>query len=287
VSSGSSDRQPDAAPSRCAPEPGQNSDGPEGTADPRGDVWGPRRPWARPWAAPCSGHGAAAQAGELLVERIGCRTALLEGEHAALPADDVGVVGEVVGGCLPRVGLTELGGHPRGPHPAVAVPLGAAVAQPHPVHHALAEHPVVRPRVLQAQHVGPVAQVAPVEFARDAAGDREVERRHLLGSRGERALEEGEQVRGPALPCSPHRARRPPAAPRRRLRRAGARHRRETADRHRCRSAQQAAPSEVRHVRTSCPHRAPEVRRGPRRHRQAPAAGTCGAVPPAGLPRWG
>jgi hypothetical protein len=49
---------------------------------------------------------------------------------------------------------------------AVAVPLGPAVAQPHPVHHALARAPDVDDGVFEAQRVGPVAQVAAVQLGR-------------------------------------------------------------------------------------------------------------------------
>jgi hypothetical protein len=65
------------------------------------------------------------------------------------------------------------------------------------VHHALTEHPVVGARVLQAQDVGAVAQEAAVQLAREASGDRQVERRQLLGDGLERPLQEGEPM--PAL----------------------------------------------------------------------------------------
>ena len=69
-------------------------------------------------------------------------------------------------------------------HPAVAVPLGPAVAQADAVDHAVAGEPVVRRRVDRPDRVRPVAQVAPVELDRAARPiDRQVERRDLLVER--------------------------------------------------------------------------------------------------------
>ena len=60
--------------------------------------------------------------------------------------------------------------------------------------------PVIR--VVQAQRVGPVAQVAAVQLDRQAAGDRQIERGDLLLNRGEWALQESIRVRHCGLPGS-------------------------------------------------------------------------------------
>ena len=132
---------------------------------------------------------------QLVVEFVRQWPALLEREDPPPVGDHMGVAREVVRRHGTGVGLAELLRHLRGAHPAVAVPLGPALTQPHPVHHAVAEHPVVGAWVLQAQDVGAVAQVAAVQLTRDAAGDRQVEGRQLLGDRLERTLQEGEAAR--------------------------------------------------------------------------------------------
>ena len=68
-------------------------------------------------------------------------------------------------------------------HPAVAVPLGAALAQADAVHHAVPGEPV--PRRLAGQRVGAVAQVAAGELGRERAVDREVDGVDLVRHRGE------------------------------------------------------------------------------------------------------
>lgn len=128
---------------------------------------------------------------ELVVEFVRQRPALLEGQDPSLVPDHMGVAREVVRRDGPGVRLAELLRHGGRADPAVAVPLRATVPQPHAVHHALTEHPVVGARVLQAQDVGAVAQEAAVQLARDTSGDREVERRQLLGDGLERPLQEG------------------------------------------------------------------------------------------------
>ena len=55
---------------------------------------------------------------------------------------------------------------------AVAVPLGAAVAQAHAVDHAVADEPVVLGRVGDLDRVRPVAQVAAVELGGELADHR-------------------------------------------------------------------------------------------------------------------
>lgn len=80
-----------------------------------------------------------------------------------------------------------------GTDPAIAVPLGLAVPQSHAVDHARAQEPVVV-RVVQAQRIGAVAQVAPAEFGGQAAGDRQVECGGLCADRREGALEEAIRV---------------------------------------------------------------------------------------------
>ena len=76
-----------------------------------------------------------------------------------------------------------------GADPPVAVPLGPTVAQPHPVHHARAQEPVVV-GVVQAQRVRPVAQVTAVQPGGHLTGDRQIERRDLLLYRGEGPCQE-------------------------------------------------------------------------------------------------
>ncbi len=146
---------------------------------------------------------------QLAVQFVRQRTALLQREDPPLIRDHMRVAGEVLRRHRTRVGLTELVRHLGGAHPTVPVPLRPPVAQPYPVHHALAEHPVVRAGVLQAEDVGAVAQEAAAQPARDAAGDRQVERRQLLGDRLERPLQKGKATsrRGPSRrsPCRPGR----------------------------------------------------------------------------------
>ena len=135
--------------------------------------------------------------GQLIRQRAG----LDGGQVAPGVGDDVRVVGEVhvvvdrPGGPFLVHRLGEL----PGADPAVAVPLGLPVAQPHPVHHARAQEPVPLPesvtRVFQAQRVRPVAQVTAVQRGRHGAGDRQVERGDLLFDRGERAVQEAIRVR--------------------------------------------------------------------------------------------
>lgn len=132
---------------------------------------------------------------QLVVEFVRQRSALLKRQDPPPVRDHMGVAREVVRRHGTGVGLAELLRDLGGAHPAVAVPLGAALAQPHAVHHAVAEHPVVGARVLQAQDVGAVAQIAAVQLARDATGDRQVEGRQLFGDRLERALQEREAAR--------------------------------------------------------------------------------------------
>ena len=76
-----------------------------------------------------------------------------------------------------------------GADPPVAVPLGPAIPQPHPVHHARAQEPVIV-GVVQAQRVRPVAQVPAGQLGGQAAGDRQVVGGDLLLYRGERPFEE-------------------------------------------------------------------------------------------------
>ena len=130
--------------------------------------------------------------GELVRQRAG----LHGGQHAPGVPDDVRIGGEVrvVMDRAARPFLAQRRRHLTGPDPAVAVPLGPAVAQPHAVHHAGAEEPVgltpAGPRVLQAHRVGPVAQVAAVQFPWQGPGDGQAERGDLLLDRRERASQE-------------------------------------------------------------------------------------------------
>ena len=85
--------------------------------------------------------------------------------------------------------LVVLCGDGLGADPPVAVPLGLAVAQPHAVHHARAQEPVVV-GVVQAERVRPVAQVTAVQPGGHLTGDRQVERRDLLLYGGEGPFQE-------------------------------------------------------------------------------------------------
>ena len=67
-----------------------------------------------------------------------------------------------------------------GAHPAVAIPGGATVLQPHAVHHAVAHAPMPFART----RIGTVAQVPAVELSGDAAHDRQIELRQLVMHRG-------------------------------------------------------------------------------------------------------
>ena len=133
---------------------------------------------------------------QLVGELVGERAGLHGGQYAPGVPDDVRVGGEVrvvVHGAAGPF-LAQRARDLPGPDPAVAVPLGPAVAQPDTVHHAGAEEPVtVTPagaRVFQSHRVGPVAQVAAVQFRRQGTGHRKVERGDLLPDRRERAFEE-------------------------------------------------------------------------------------------------
>ena len=57
------------------------------------------------------------------------------------------------------------------------------------MHHARAQEPVIV-GVVQAERVGTVPQVTPVELSGHTAGDRQVKGGDLLGHRGERSLQE-------------------------------------------------------------------------------------------------
>ena len=116
-----------------------------------------------------AGKVARAEDVQLTGQLIGQRAGFHGGQVAAGVGDDVGVGGEIhVGVDRPaRPFLVHRLGQRLGADPAVAVPLGLAVAQPHPVHHARAQEPVAFPEpvtgVVQAQRVRPVAQVAAVQ----------------------------------------------------------------------------------------------------------------------------
>ena len=74
-------------------------------------------------------------------------------------------------------------------HPAVAVPLGPAVAQPDPVHHSVAGEPVVGGGLGGRDGIGPVAEVAAGQRLRNLAGHGEVGGGHLFQDRSEVALQ--------------------------------------------------------------------------------------------------
>ncbi len=134
---------------------------------------------------------ARAEGGQLVGELIGQRAALHGGQGAPGVGDDAGVGGEVDPGVdrAVRPVLAQRLGDGLGADKAVAVPLGSALSQPDTMHHASAQEPVVI-GVVQTHRVGPVAKVASARLGRHAAGDRQVERRDLLGNRSERAFEE-------------------------------------------------------------------------------------------------
>ncbi len=128
---------------------------------------------------------------ELVAQLVRQRPRLHGRERAPGQPDDVGVGREVhvaVHGPRPG-GLAEPPGDRGAAHPPVAVPLGAPVAQPHAVDHALAEEQVPGGGVVEAERVGAVTQISAVELGRDAPGDLQVERGDLLGHRGESVLE--------------------------------------------------------------------------------------------------
>ena len=127
---------------------------------------------------------------ELVGELGRAAAGLDDGEGLAGQADHVGVRHRPLVVALAGGGpLTQRLGDRRRADPAVAVPLGSAVAQADAVHHALAGEPVVVGGVDRPDRVGPVAEVAPVELGRERAGHLEVEGRHLLGHRGVEPLD--------------------------------------------------------------------------------------------------
>jgi hypothetical protein len=105
-------------------------------------------------------------------------------QREQLPAvlDDVGVGDD--GGAVEALGAEERAALQRaGADPAVAVPLRAALPQPHPVDHPVAQEPV--PRILPGSGVGPVAEVAPGQLGRQGAVHRQVHRADLVRDRGQ------------------------------------------------------------------------------------------------------
>ncbi|NYD49762.1 hypothetical protein BJY14_005745 [Actinomadura luteofluorescens] len=112
--------------------------------------------------------------------------------------DDVGVglhraavEGEVV---ADERRLVEVG---VGPHPPVAVPLGAAVPQPDAVDHSVAGEPV--PARLAGLGVRSVAQVAAGQFGGQHAGDLEVAGVGLVGDGGQVTVQPGGGALGGVL----------------------------------------------------------------------------------------
>ena len=76
-------------------------------------------------------------------------------------------------------------------YPTVAVPLGAAAPQPHPVHHSRADKPVARRRIAGRDRVRPVAQVTAFERRGNLTDHVKVERGDLFGHGSEVALAVG------------------------------------------------------------------------------------------------
>jgi hypothetical protein len=99
-------------------------------------------------------------------------------------------------GRTPPTLLTKLSGDARGPYPAVPVPLGPSVTQPHPVHHAVAEEPVIGGGIDLADRVRADSQIAAVEVLGYPSGHRKLGQRHFFGHRGEFAAEVGIHGRG-------------------------------------------------------------------------------------------
>ena len=140
---------------------------------------------------------------ELVGQLVRARARLHDGEGAARVADDVGVGGEVHAGVhRPRARL--LAQRPRHlgrTHPAVAVPLGPAVAQADPVHHAVAGEPVVGRGLGRRDGIRPVAQVAAREALGHVPGHGQLGRRDLLEHGREIALQVG--IGGDGHGCAP------------------------------------------------------------------------------------
>ena len=88
------------------------------------------------------------------------------------------------------VALPEPPGEVRGADPAVAVPLGAPVAQPDAVNHAVAEEPVVSLRVCAGKWIGAITEITAVEVLGDVPGHLEPRARVLTAHRGEVVFEE-------------------------------------------------------------------------------------------------
>jgi len=107
-------------------------------------------------------------------------------------ADHVDVGGEVELGRQPVLDgrLAQQRADAVGTDPAVAVPLGAAVAQPYAVDHAVTHGPDVRDGVFDPERVGPVADVAAVQLLRDPARHRQREGGQLLRQWREGAFQE-------------------------------------------------------------------------------------------------
>src|ERR1700687_3395229 len=74
-------------------------------------------------------------------------------------------------------------------HPAVAVPLSLAVADPDAVYHAVAQKPVVKLGIDLADGTGSVTKVPPVQVVRDRPGDLKVGQREFFVQRGELTLQ--------------------------------------------------------------------------------------------------
>ncbi len=119
---------------------------------------------------------------ELVAELVGTCTGLDDGERATGVPDDIGVGCEVhigVHRAGPRL-LSERARHLGRAHPAVAIPLRPPVAQPDPVHHAVAREPMIGGGLGHGHRVGPVAQVAPVQDLGQLAPDGQLGHRQLL-----------------------------------------------------------------------------------------------------------
>ena len=127
---------------------------------------------------------------ELVGQLVGPCAGLDDGEGASRVPDHIRVRREVhlgVHGAGPRR-LPQRARHLGGPDPAIAVPLGPAVAQPDAVHHPVAREPVVGRRLGHGDGIGAVAQVAAIESLGHPAGHRQLGRRHLLVHGSESAL---------------------------------------------------------------------------------------------------
>ena len=141
-------------------------------------------------AGQCPAEVAYSDGVQLVGEFVVRETAFDQSNRLAGVSDHVGVGADgeyaVMAG---RCGFAECLGRVGSAHPAIAVPLGLAVADADAVHHAITDEPVVELRIDLADRVGAVSQIPSVEVVRDRPDDLEVGERVLLVQWGEFPLE--------------------------------------------------------------------------------------------------